>query len=166
MIWKLIAKFVSQPAVTRWLIRRALKTPYSPIIKNGETYMERYWLFNPYDLTSGKDSRWPSIRLHQILLPDRDRHLHDHPWQCRTIILDGWYTEKRLVYQPGVLRGAAALFTRRAGDTATLDINDYHSIDTISKGGVWTMFITWQYQGTWGFLVDGKKVPYRKYLGL
>jgi hypothetical protein len=31
---------------------------------------------------------------------------------------------------------------------------------------VWTLFITWRYQGTWGFDVDGSKVPWREYLGI
>jgi hypothetical protein len=42
----------------------------------------------------------------------------------------------------------------------------YLRISYIAEGGAWTLFFTWRYQGTWGFLVDGAKVPWRKYLGL
>jgi hypothetical protein len=33
-------------------------------------------------------------------------------------------------------------------------------------GGATTLFITGKYRGTWGFLVDGVKVPWREYLGI
>lgn len=171
MIWKLIAKFCARPAVARWLIKTALKTPYTHILKGDDVYMERYWLFNPYFKHEGSRRHWaswlPSARIHWIRMPDTDRALHDHPWDCRTIILKGAYTERRQRSQRDMSNWSDTyLATRGAGDTATLSINDYHSIETISPEGVWTLFITWKYQGTWGFLVDGKKVPYKKYLGL
>ncbi len=169
MIWKLIAKFCAKPAVANWLIARAMKTPYSHIEKDEGTYMERYWLFNPYFKGAGL-RRWgdwlPSFRIHWIRLPDRDRHMHDHPWECRTIILKGGYTEKRMA-QPFARYGVIDMqHIRTPGNTATLNLGEFHAIESITVGGVWTLFITWKYQGTWGFLVDGKKVPYKKYLGL
>lgn len=77
----LIAKVLARPAVVDFLIRRAKRTPYTNIVTDGVLYMERYWLFNPYPAnSSGKGNRFPiSIRLHRIVLPDQDRHLHDHP---------------------------------------------------------------------------------------
>lgn len=57
-------------------------------------------------------------------------------------------------------------YERTAGYTGRLLFGEYHRIIEVSDGGVWTLFITWKYQGTWGFLVDGVKVPYRKYLGV
>lgn len=30
----------------------------------------------------------------------------------------------------------------------------------------YTLFITWRYQGTWGYLVDGVKIYWKTYLGL
>ncbi|WP_200955643.1 hypothetical protein [Massilia sp. Root418] len=165
-IWNFIAQIAARPAVAKWLIRRAQRTPYSPIIKDGELYMDRAWLFNPYPDTgeSGADRkawRFPiSIRIHHIVLPDQDRDLHDHPWNARTIVLKGGYTEARRenrVYH---------LYTRLAGDTATLKYGEYHRITSLEPGGAWTMFITGRYRGTWGFMVDGAKVPWREYLGL
>jgi hypothetical protein len=55
---------------------------------------------------------------------------------------------------------------RVPGDTARLMFGEYHRIAQISDGGVWTLFITGRNRGTWGFMVDGKKVPWREYLGL
>ena len=59
------------------------------------------------------------------------------------------------------------------GDTRAIKYGEYHSIDSVSidygtyprmESGVYTMFITWKYQGTWGFLVDGKKVHWKQYV--
>lgn len=168
MIWKLIARLLAKPAVANWLIKRAQRTPYSPIVKDGVLYMDRWWLFNPYPATgqSGADkSRWQfpiSIRIHHIVQPDQDRHLHDHPWNARTVILRGWYIEEREPYPEEV--GLSIL--RDMGTTATLAFGEFHRITTISPGGCYTMFITGPYRGTWGFLVDGVKVQWRKYLGI
>lgn len=175
MIWSLLAKLLARPAVTGWLIRQALKTPYTHIEKDGSVYMERYWLFNPYPGFGGR-RRWgdrlPSVRLHKICRPDQDRHPHDHPWEARTIILRGGYEEERMEVRLGAhgifSRGdIGVLHTRYPGDTATLSLGEYHRITWLDPDEpTWTMFITWRYQGTWGFLVDGAKVPWRKYLGL
>lgn len=174
--WTLIARFLARPAVADYLIRRAQRTPYSPIIKDGDLYMERFWLFNPYPDSgqSGADRkpwRFPlSIRIHHIWLPDQDRDCHDHPWHARTIVLRGWYSEQRPMrfamfsHVPGF--HYFKTFTREEGDTATLKFGEYHRITDVSHGGVWTLFITGKYRGTWGFNVDGVKVQWRKYLGL
>lgn len=161
-MWKLIAYICSRPRVAEYLINRSFKTPYQHITgPDGSVYMGRWWLFNPYPIQSSgsKRSRWQfpiSIRIHHIQRPDSDRNLHDHPWNARTIILKGYYDEER---QNGCI-------LRKAGDTARLNFGEYHRIFTVSPGGVWTLFITGKYRGTWGFLVDGAKVQWRKYLGL
>lgn len=133
LLMHLLARTLARPAVADWLIRRAQRTPYSPIISEGELYMERFWLFNPYPDSgaSGADRkpwRFPiSIRIHHIVLPDQDRHLHDHPWNARTFILRGWYREVRPVNavspdQPGVhdMRTGMLTITHGAGDAAAL----------------------------------------------
>jgi hypothetical protein len=176
-----ITKILAHPRIVDWLIRRATKTPYFHIVgADGTVYMERYWLFNPYPAASdGCSRRWgdwmPSIRLHKILREDQDRHLHDHPWDARTVILRGWYNEDRLVHHgpcPGLdwatmpVTSSIVRYGRRASDTAPLHFGEFHKITEVSPGGVWTLFITFKYRGTWGFLVDGKKVPWREYLGI
>ena len=161
--WAAIAWFVTRPAITNWLVRKAVKTPYTHIMSaSGKTcYMERYWLFNAYrnDAQGNQlPARWrwlPSVRLHLIREPDRDRHLHDHPWNARTIILEGWYYE--------LLSDESTQVLER-GQTKKILFNEYHRILAIKKPSVATLFFTWRYRGTWGFLVDGKKVPHREYL--
>ncbi len=168
--WSTIARFFARPDVVDWLIRRAKRTPYTHITgPDGSVYMERYWLFNPYQPHSdGRRPWWQfpiAIRLHRIMRKDGDRDLHDHPWNARTIILRGWYEEVRLGKQTP--HGHMKYWPMRvAGDTACLRYGEYHQITEVSDDGVWTMFITGRHQGTWGFLVDGVKVPWRQYLGL
>lgn len=173
--WQELAKIVALPQVADYLIERAKKTPYFDL----EGYMNRNWLFNPYpnrldlpDAERGKMKQYsdfPSIRVHHILRADLARHPHDHPWNARTIILKGWYVEDRVEQH---IDGSPLLvnnepyykrYRRVAGDTATLNFGEYHNIKEVSPGGVHTLFITEEYQGTWGFLVDGVKVPWREY---
>lgn len=168
LFWGAVAKVVSIPAVASYLIKRSQRTPYF----NLPGYMNRWWLFNGYgNDQSVPDAQracirrfsWlPSIRIHHILRADTARDLHDHPWDARTIILKGWYSERRLINKP-CRHEVCKLHLRQPGDTAELNYGEYHSIDEVSDGGVWTMFITYKYQGTWGFLVNGVKVPWREY---
>ena len=53
--------------------------------------------------------------------------------------------------------------TGNPGDTARLNHGEYHRIDQVSPGGVYTLFITSNWRGDWGFLVNGVKVPWRTY---
>jgi hypothetical protein len=163
-MWPLIAHVIARPAVARWLIRRAMRTPYFHL----DGYMERWWIV-PYGTDIGDGTgcvswwRRPfawllqrfdiAIRVHHILRADNARDPHDHPWNARTVILDGCYIEER----------EGKLYTRIPGDTATLNFGEYHRILTVSDGGVWTLFITGRKRGTWGFLVNGEKIHYRDY---
>lgn len=168
MLYKLIAKIVSQPKVFNYLLKRAIKTPYKHIYdKDGiEIYMERYWLFNPYFPTEGlKQHKWcpVSIRVHRINSHDHDRHMHDHPWNARTFIMKGWYQETR--QQMGTL-DCLTQAHRTAGDTVRLNFGEYHRITRVSNGGVYTIFVTGKYRGVWSFLVNGVEQKYYDYLGL
>lgn len=179
LFWRLVAKLLARPTVTVWLIASAERTPYLHIMSadGDEMYMGRWWLFNPYSRETHKPALWwcPwSFRIHHIMRHDEDRDLHDHPWNARTIILRGWYVEQRLLdSEDPVLSGlnvpsgaqATEYIDRRAGDTARLNHGEYHRIDQISPGGVYTLFITSKWRGDWGFLVNGVKVPWRTYTG-
>ena len=155
--WRLLAEFLSMPGTATWIIQRAQRTPYVHL----DGYMMRWWLFNPYDVEmSWWRKRLPSIRVHHILRADTDQHMHDHPWDARTIILRGAYVESYLH------RGGSFTAFRTPGDTRAIRFGEYHHIDRVYYGGVYTLFFTWKYMGTWGFLVDGKKIPWREYLGV
>lgn len=181
--WRALAWIVSRRPVARWLIARSRRTPYTPITSRdgSEIYMARHWLFNGYakDSDDVEAARWPwlpSIRVHHILRADDDGHMHSHPWDARTIVLDGWYREER----PAVdgmrisedvefrraVDGLRIVRTRSRGYTGPVTYEMVHRISEVSPGGVYTLWFTWKYQGTWGFLVDGKIVPWREYLGV
>lgn len=175
LLYRSLARFLSRrPALVQRIIDRAKKTPYSVIpSRDGKReYMRRYWLFNPYDQVTRK-RKYPwipmSIRIHEIMLPDDDEHLHDHPFDAQTIILRGWYLEERdeevansfcaeTVTGPGWVRAMSP------GDTAPVLFGDFHRIAAKSAEPVVSMFITFKERGTWGFDVDGTKVPWDKYL--
>jgi len=156
IFWKPFAWFVSRQPVANFIIEHAKKTPYFHL----DGYMERWWLFNDYTNTPKHLRRLPSIRIHHILRKDLSRDMHDHPWDARTIILRGGYWEDRLI--EGTIPKVHA-YKRQVGDTATLKFGEFHNIVDVSEGGVWTMFITFKYRGTWGFRVNGEKVPHFAY---
>lgn len=169
LVWRFIAFVVSRRAVADYLIRRAQRTPYFHL----PGYMNRWWLFNGYSsdqsLSEGergnsKRFAWlPSIRVHHILREDLASHMHDHPWNARTIILRGDYTERRL--ERGLeLEWEEVTHERRPGSTARVLFGEFHHIERVSTGGVFTLFFSWKYAGGWGFLVNGRKVPWRQYV--
>jgi hypothetical protein len=169
--WRLFAWIIARPAVLAWLIKRGRRTPYYPIMSRdgSELYMERLWLFNPYGKDAAGDTtpprfEWlPSVRLHHIMVEDDDEHMHDHPWNARTIVMGPWYTEERPARFGGLV--GRSIFVRGAGYTGRLLFGEYHRISCVPEGGVWTVFFTWRYRGTWGFDVNGTKIPYKTYLG-
>ncbi len=187
-LWHAIAWLATRPRITLWLMQRAQRTPYTHITSaDGQhLYMGRWWLFNPYgrgedgEQTPARFAWLPSVRIHHICRADQDRDLHDHPWNARTIILRGWYEEERyappfdkdpvrermLKNNPGAACLLVARHQRCAGYTGRLLFGQYHRISQVSEGGVWTLFITGRKRGTWGFDVDGVKVPWRQYLGI
>lgn len=173
--WRVVARVLSRPAVRDWLVLRALDRPYSDIVSRDgqEVYMKRWWLFNPYRRTEAGEAkrnwlmqRLPSVRVHLIRKGDSEPHMHDHPWNARSIILTGGYAEEVHAHPKLVpwMRKPTRLRMRVAGDTTLLRFGEYHRIDEVSEGGALTLFITWGYRGTWGFLVGGEKIPYHTYL--
>jgi hypothetical protein len=177
MIMKALAKLFARPTIRDWIIDKAMKTPYYHIMSPDgvELYMARYWLFNEVKMVKGKGRRkYPfipfSIRVHRIRVPDVDRDLHDHPWNARTFILSGWYHETRRVerdpidgYENWADRYTTGQFSRDTGTTATLQYGEYHRITKVSAFECWTMFVMGRFQGDWGFLVNGRKVPRWRY---
>lgn len=65
----------------------------------GELYLRRWfiWPHKPKDL-----AMVPRLYLHKFYTGDSDRHLHDHPWPFRSLILWGGYTE--FSYNPAWLK--------------------------------------------------------------
>jgi hypothetical protein len=162
--WATVAGFLARPRVTDWLIRRyAVPARAFPIIDDGELYMERFIIFNRGGGSEGSGNSEPvqfpwlpfSIRLHRICRPDADRHLHDHPAPFRSFVLRGWYEHE--------VDGMGDIEVN-AGDTYVMRKGLYHRIFAVPPQGVWTLVIFGKRDTTWGFLVNGRKVPYTEYL--
>lgn len=181
-MWRAIAWLCATPWIARLIIRRAMRTPYFHLDGYMERYWlvpyrsvvarkiewpDTQSLYG-YSLTDGTGpvSVWRhpfawllqrfdiAIRVHHILRKDNAREPHDHPWNARTIILDGYYVEER----------GECMFSRVPGDTATLKFGEFHRIVFMPDVGVWTLFITGRKRGSWGFLMpDGTKIPHNEY---
>ena len=167
--FNVLAYVLSRPVIANYLITRAQRTPYFHL----DGYMRRYWLV-PYANENVGEGCGPAnpwhrpiaalfqafdigIRVHHILREDWADDMHDHPWDARTFVLRHFYIEKR--------HGNRWPIMRRAGSTATLNYGEYHKITHVPVGGVWTLFVTYKYRGSWGFLVNGIKVPHWDYTG-
>lgn len=177
LLWKAFAWFVSRRLIADLIIGRATRTPYFHL----DGYMLRWWAWNRHDDGStdmgdlatkvGRDRdprstfmrRFPSVRIHCILRADLDRNKHDHPFTFRTIILRNWYVEQRA--RLGAPANSGEQRIRQRGDTAVMGVGEFHNIIEAHTEGVWTMIFCYGYAGTWGFDVDGVKVPWRKHLG-
>lgn len=175
ILYRLIAGYLAKrPALVERLIERAKRTPYTHInSRDGQReYMRRWWLFNPYDGVTRKRKHWwipVSIRIHEIMLPDDDEHMHDHPFDAQTIILRGWYIEERdeeveRSFKSEIVTGPGWVRAMSPGDTAPVLFGDFHRIAAKSAEPVVSMFITFKERGVWGFDVDGTKVPWDEYL--
>ena len=149
-LWNRFARWLAaSPSLIGWLIARAQRHPYRDI----DDYMGRWWLVRP--------ARWLpfSVRIHHIKRADKDRHTHNHPWNFRTIVLRGMYTEELLMPD-----GGNRYQLNAAGMTYRRGIGDYHRIASVAKGGVWTLFIMGRKQTHWGFMVNGQHIYWREYL--
>lgn len=171
-----MAGFVlSRKPVRELLLKVAQRDPDMHIMSpdGKDVYMFRWWLFNR--ITDQK-RKYPwikfSARIHLVARKDLDRHLHDHPWNARVFMLDGGYDEIRLegwhatstLNDEHWLHDYHRRYIRQRGDSYTLGFEQYHRIDRLHSSSSLSLFVFGDYQGTWGFRVQGKKVPYRDYL--
>lgn len=156
--WQWLAWQLSKPAIFEVLSDFAIRRPYQHIHDADRSlYMGRWWVL--------KESTWfpYAARLHYIARPDRDRHLHDHPYDFRTLILKGGYDELDIF---GNTHG------RYPGTSYARRAQEYHKITEMlgEDGGAWTLFIYRhrKVSNPWGFLTtvgqSVRKVHWREYL--
>lgn len=129
-------------------------------------------------LTGG---RYDSCRLHWIRKADADRELHDHPFNYRTFVLEGWYDEEyikpehmnasmlrtwqgsRSRLHPDTVRSMTTSRFIRSGTSVAAEEGQFHRIADVNDGGVWTLFFMGKDTGKWGFLVDGRWLKSSKF---
>ena len=113
----------------------------------GEDYLRRWYVVprNP----------WCNVYLHQIMVSDDDRALHDHPWRNTSIILDGEYIEHM---------GGHGPVRRKAGDVVQRSALALHRLE-IEEGArpVITLFVTGPKVRDWGFACPKGWVPWQEF---
>ena len=183
---KLTPGYIGSAAVKRsWLERLLLwLLPHFDIIKDIEgpnhskhtvLYLRRYYLWR---------SKWIGMNfgdlyLHQIVRSDDDPDPHDHPWNFRSFILSGGYTDEAWMFTD--LDGHGNGYrTRLPGSDdpvrapATRFRHRRHIHRVILRNGepawtlVWTTGYTHDADGNaeWAFITEERRVPWREYLGL
>lgn len=92
-----------------------------------------------------------NVFVHQFLSGDDDRALHDHPWPCMTIILDGEYLE-HVPADASCPTGATVAHHRRVGDVVIRrNAARPHRIELLAQRPVTTLFVTGRKVREWGF---------------
>lgn len=150
---------------------RTLTIPRQPdfiIGKPEAPYMRRWWII--------PRNRFFNIYLHNILRPDDDRALHDHPWASCSIILRGLYYEhtpdgKFKIRKPGMIRFRKATAAHRIslfgiGYRGELDKKTGRPVFTECYRPAWTLFITGPKVREWGFHCPKGWRHWREFVGV
>lgn len=126
------------------LFEQTAHLPCSFVQPGGDPYLERFFLVEG-------DGFY--VYLHRFVAPDKDRFLHNHPWdEAYSSILHGGYTQRVPTHavhpgQPLSLRDEHLA----AGARNYLRGADYHQIVTIEPE-TWTLFAHTEWTREWGFL--------------
>ena len=94
------------------------------------------------------ESKFFNIYIHQILKPDEDVHLHDHPWNFLSFILANGYWEQ-LEEQPYIHLPFSILY-RKAEQAHSIRF----FIDEQENKACWTFVITGKRKRDWGYILD------------
>ena len=100
---------------------------------------------------------WFAIYIHRILKSDEDKHPHNHPWNFRTFILSGSYTEEW--YNAETEEYGKQILTR--DDSTYRGFEIFHKIEIYQP--VTTLVCTGQHWNRWGYWVNGKFVEQSEY---
>jgi hypothetical protein len=96
---------------------------------------------------------WFSIWIHGIYAPDEDKHLHNHPWDFKSIVLKGNYIEET---ENGYIIQHPGKYNSRNGE-------DFHKIKQLISESVYTLFISTPVKRDWGYKVDGAFIKHDEY---
>jgi len=112
------------------------------------------------------NGRYDRLFLHHILLPDLDRHLHDHPWNFAVLILTGGYWED--IPHPKYLKWkcGCGLLSRYWGPLSfrTSPGTQLHKISQDGFKTSWTILLASPKYRTWGFMTEDGWTEFDKYL--
>lgn len=167
--------------ILKFLLWWGSHRPYFDIIGNdGSLYMGRWWLFGGSNRARddrpdtgwhrGRVDAWigrfVAGRLHLIAREDRTRDFHTHPASFISIVIAGWYRERRPLHQAQDYVHDTRRFVdtiRRPGSIAFRRWSDRHTITQVSPGGAWTFVIWFGKRGSWGFATKKGFINWRRY---
>ena len=148
--------------IRRLALRAGLARPDHLWHADGTAYMRRWWILGK----PGKKKRAFALRLHHIATADLDRHMHDHPWPFVSLVLKGFYFEKRPIERGPCFAGEQELHyttVRHEGDIAYRGPSDRHRISTVGPEGCWTLILIGPITHWWGFYTPLGKIHWRDY---
>lgn len=122
----------------RWLERRGSHRRFN--YPDGSPYLDRYFLLR---------TPWGGIMLHRFW--GSDLLAHNHPWNWRSFVLSGEFTEVIGVSFPRLH------LQRRFGLSPVMDhaLPHCYAIEPEWVGKVWTLFFYGQRRGGFGFWSEG-----------
>lgn len=138
----------------QWLFKliRKLFLIKEIISKDGIVHFRRYRVLS---------TPWFNIYIHNILQSDRDEDMHDHPFDFKSVILKGSYTEK-FCRAPNF--DQVETCTYYPGDVVEHKAEDCHKITLNSLfQSVWTLVFTSGRNREWGYLTKHGWCWHKKY---
>lgn len=139
-------------------------------------YLRRFYLWR----SSWIGKNFGELYLHKIHRSDDDREPHDHPWNFRTVVLSGGYTDEAWWWQSfddqnreGYrVRVPAADEVLTRFSTRRRDRDHVHRVRLTDDKPAWTLVWTSGYRNDangdadWGFFTADERIPWREYLKL
>lgn len=101
-----------------------------------------------------------SIYLHHFLGDDWSIDPHDHPRRFISIGLKGWYWED--TFRPDGQKLSSVRYS--APWLRSFPASHIHRIRAAECGNVWTLVIVLRKSRQWGFVRDGKWIPFKQYV--
>lgn len=126
-------------------LRRHCDDVFTIPTNDGRPYLRRYTLIK---------NKWFRVHVHEIMLSDEDRELHDHPWDFTSVLLSGGYNEERPITFSAALAQhweTIKLYWPRFS-VVRHRAEDFHRIELPAGKTVWTLFIAGKNRRRWGFL--------------
>lgn len=169
--------FIDQMTGFRWLIHTVLCSlfDYRDIVKEESNLVYTPAIYG--DVLSYQNiptlylRRWyismkgkTRIFIHHILRSDSDRHLHDHPWDFKSFILWGGYTEELPMSMMEWLGELDCI--RKVRPLTLVNNKAEHTHRVVLDKPAWTMVFAKRARREWGFHTEEGWVPWYIYLGL
>lgn len=137
--------YADLPTIAEWARNVRQREPDFVIGPADNPYIRRWWLV--------PRNEFQNVYLHEILRSDDDRALHDHPWDNRSLLIEGRYIE----HTPD------GVFFREPGSVIARRAEDSHRLEVSNGGYAVSLFFTGQKVREWGFWCPNGWVHWRDF---